>query len=60
MSNTESGKKPFQSKAVDVFISRTTDVGKIKRLTIELNEAKANEIWHLKKIHINKGNQTYK
>jgi hypothetical protein len=60
LSNTKSGNKPFQSKAIDVFTSETTDVGKIKRITIEHNQIKPNYSWHLKKIQIIKGIETYK
>ena len=59
LSKTISGEKAFQSKAVDVFTSRTTDVGKIKRLTLETNETRSNQDWHLKRIQITKGVEVY-
>lgn len=55
-----SKEKPFQLKTTDVFTSRTTDVGKIKRLIIELDDAQTDQTWHLKKIQVIKGNETYK
>ena len=60
LSNTQSGNKPFQSKANDVFTTRTTDVGKVKRITIEHDETRVNQCWYLKKIQIIKSKQTYK
>ncbi|CAF0819854.1 unnamed protein product [Rotaria sp. Silwood1] len=59
LSKTKSGEKPFQSKATDEFTCRTNDVGKIIRIIIEYNGTKSDNIWHLKKIQIIKGNETY-
>lgn len=60
LSQTVSGEQPFQSKANDTFTCRTTDIGKITRLFIEINEIKSDESWHLKKIQITKGKEIYK
>lgn len=60
LSKSESGEEPFQSKAVDVFTSRTTDVGKIKRVTVETTATRSDQEWFLKRIQIIKGTETYK
>jgi hypothetical protein len=59
LSKTVSGEKPFRSKAIDVFTSRTNDVGKIKRLTVETTETRPNHDWYLKRIQIIKGTEIY-
>ncbi|CAF3864693.1 unnamed protein product [Adineta steineri] len=59
LSDTNSGAKPFQAKSSDEFTNRTTDVGKIKRITIECHDIEKRNTWHLKRIQILKGNQVY-
>jgi hypothetical protein len=57
---TKTDEKPFQSKSTHEFTCRTTDVGKIKRITIEHQGTDQDLLWHLKTIQIKKGNDTYK
>ena len=57
---TQPGVKLFQSKASDLFTNRTTDVGKIKRITIEGIGIDQKNTWHVKKIQIIKGQHVYK
>ena len=59
LTRPESDQKPFQSKATDVFTSHTTDVGKIKRIIIEIDAKETDQEWLLKKIQIIKGKETY-
>ncbi|CAF4501710.1 unnamed protein product [Rotaria socialis] len=59
LSQTISGEKPFQSKATDEFKCRANDVGNIKRLTIEYNGRKTDNVWHLKTLQIIKANECY-
>jgi hypothetical protein len=60
LSQTISGEKPFQSKATDEFKCRTNDVGKIKRLIIEYNGTRTDNVWHLKTVQIIKADECYK
>lgn len=60
LSKAKSGEKPFQSNANDEFTCRTTDVGKIQRVTLEYNGAKDDNVWHLKKLQITKDTEIYK
>lgn len=59
LSKPEGEQRAFQAKAIDVFTTRTTDVGKIKRCIIEINTEQSNQEWFLKKIQILKGVETY-
>ncbi|CAF0862963.1 unnamed protein product [Adineta ricciae] len=47
------------SKATDEFTSRTTDVGRIKRITIECSGLDKKNSWHLRRIQITKGEEVY-
>lgn len=60
LTKTKTGEKPFQSKSTQEFTEKTTDVGKIKRITIEHQGTEENLVWHIKTIQIKKGNETYK
>jgi hypothetical protein len=59
LKQTKSGEKPFQPKSSNEFTCRTTDVGKIQRITVEHDETNQGVLWHLKTIQIKKGNETY-
>jgi hypothetical protein len=59
LKQTKSGEKPFQPKSTNEFTCRTTDVRKIQRITIELDQTNQDVLWHLKTIQIKKGNETY-
>ncbi|CAF0923501.1 unnamed protein product [Adineta ricciae] len=59
LETTKSGATPFQSKATDEFTSRTTDVGRIKRITIECSGLDKKNSWHLRRIQITKGEEVY-
>ncbi|CAF2907936.1 unnamed protein product [Rotaria sp. Silwood2] len=59
LTQTKNGEQPFQSKSTNEFTCRTTDVGKIRQITVEHNGMDKNIIWHLKTIQIKKGNETY-
>ena len=60
LETTKSGAAPFQSKATDEFTCRTTDVGRIKRITIECSGLEKKNSWHLRRIQITKGDEVYK
>lgn len=60
LTKSKTGETPFQSKSTQEFTSRTTDVGKIKRIILEHQGTDQNLIWHVKTIIIKKGNETYK
>ncbi|UJR10158.1 hypothetical protein I4U23_014374 [Adineta vaga] len=59
LETTKSGAIPFQSKASDEFKYRTTDVGKIKRITIECTGIDKKNSWHMRRIQIIKGDEVY-
>ncbi|CAF1064509.1 unnamed protein product [Rotaria sordida] len=59
LTKTKTDAKPFQSKATDEFLCRTNDVGKLRRIIIEYNGTKNDNVWHLKKLQIIKGNEIY-
>ncbi len=60
LAKTKSDEKPFQSNSTNEFACRTTDVGKIRCITIEHHGTDRDIIWHLKSVQIKKGNETFK
>ena len=50
----------FKQKQTDEFTCRTTDVGKIRRATIEHQGTDEKAVWHIKSVQIKKENETYK
>jgi hypothetical protein len=60
LTKTKTDAKPFQSKSNDEFTCRTTDVGKIKRITIEHQGTDEQILWHIKTVQIKKENEISK
>jgi hypothetical protein len=60
LTKTKTNAKPFQAKATDEFTCQTTDVGKIRRATIEHQGTDEKIVWHIKSVQIKKENETYK
>jgi len=57
LTKTTSGNEPFQANATDTFVCQTTDVGRIRRITLENTETNPEKIWHVQTVEIKKDNE---